>query len=107
MKFTSKQVTTIIVSIAAVFIVMAVFTAPMYYNYMFGFTQTAQNLYAKGVTSDEAGLKAAIQHIKDNEDWLKAVEEQAKERGITTEENIRINAQYYLETRQRKKKQYD
>lgn len=88
-------------------IVMAVFTAPMYYNYMFGFTQTAQNLFAKGVISDEAGLKAVIQHIKDNEDWLKAVEEQAKERGITTEENIRINAQYYLETRQRNKKQSD
>lgn len=84
-------------------IVMAIFTAPMYYNYMFGFTQTAQNLYQKGVISDEAGLNAAIQHIKENEEWLKAVEEQAKERGITMEENLRINAQYFLDMRHRKK----
>ena len=84
-------------------IVMAVFTAPMYYNYMFGFTQTAQNLYQYGVVSEEAGLQAAIQLIKENEDWLKAVEEQAEKLGITTEENLRLNAQYWLDQKLHKK----
>ena len=84
-------------------IVMAVFTAPMYYNYMFGFTQTAQNLYQYGVVSEEAGLQAAIQLIKENEDWLKAVKEQAEKLGITTEENLRLNAQYWLDQKLHKK----
>ena len=84
-------------------IVMAVFTAPMYYNYMFGFTQTAQNLYQYGVVSEEAGLQAAIQLIKENEEWLKAVEEQAEKLGITTEENLRLNAQYWLDQKLHKK----
>jgi hypothetical protein len=86
-------------------IVMAVFTAPMYYNYMFGFPQTAQNLYEKGVISEEAAMNAAIKLIKDDEKWLKAVEEQAKQRGITIEENLHRNAQYYLEQRRQQRSQ--
>lgn len=86
-------------------IVMAVFTAPMYYNYMFGFTQTAQNLYQYGVISDEAGIQAAIQLIKNDESWMKAVEKQAEKRGITVDENLRLNAQYFLEERQRNRNQ--
>jgi len=84
-------------------IVMAVFTAPMYYNYMFGFPQTAQNLFQNGEVNEGAQLKAAIQIIKNDEKWLKAVEEQAEQRGLTIEENLRRNAKYYLEQRQNKK----
>ena len=80
-------------------IVMAVFTSPLLYNFMFGFTQTAQNLFQKGIISDEAGLKAAIELIKENPKWMNAVEEQAIQRGITTEENLIINAQYVLDER--------
>ena len=83
-------------------IVMAVFTAPMYYNFMFGFPQTAQNLFQNGEISDGAKLRAAIQMIKANEDWMKAVEKQAEERGLTVEENLRRNAKYYLEKRKQK-----
>ena len=86
-------------------IVLAIFTAPMYYNFMFGFAQTAQNLYQQGVINDEAGIKAAIQQIKDNPEWLKAVEEQAQQRGITLEENLRRNAQYYLDQRKNNRSQ--
>ena len=77
-------------------IVMAVFTAPMLHQYMFGFTQTAQNLYQNGEISEGAKLRATIQMIKDNEDWMKAVEKQAEERGLTVEENLRRNAIYVL-----------
>ena len=86
-------------------IVLAIFTAPMYYNFMFGFPQTVQNLYEKGVINDEAGGNAAIQHIKDDEKWMKAIEEQAQQRGITTEENLRRNAQYLLDVKHRQKQQ--
>ena len=86
-------------------IVLAIFTAPMYYNFMFGFAQTAQNLYQQGVINGEAGIKAAIQQIKDNPEWLKAVEEQAQQRGITLEENLRRNAQYYLDQRKNNRSQ--
>ena len=86
-------------------IVMAVFTAPMYYDYMFGFTETVQNLYAKGVISDEAGLNAVIQHIKESEQWMHDLEVQAQERGISLEENIRLNAEWYIKERHNTRKQ--
>ena len=86
-------------------IVMAVFTAPMLYDYMFGFTETVQNLYAKGVISDEAGLNAVIQHIKESEQWMHDLEVQAQERGITLEENILLNAKWYIEERHNTRKQ--
>lgn len=83
-------------------IVMAVFTAPMYYTYMFGFPQTAQNLFQNGEISEGAKLQAVIQMIKDNEDWMKAVEKQAEERGLTVEQNLRRNAIYVLEKKKQK-----
>ncbi len=83
-------------------IVMAVFTAPMYYTYMFGFPQTAQNLFKNGEISEGAKLQAVIQMIKDNEDWMKAVEKQAEERGLTVEQNLRRNAIYVLEKKKQK-----
>lgn len=86
-------------------IVMAVFTAPMLYDYMFGFTETVQNLYAKGVISDEAGLNAVIQHIKESEQWMHDLEVQAQERGITLEENILLNAEWYIKERHNTRKQ--
>ena len=85
-------------------IVMAVFTAPMYYTYMFGFPQTAQNLFQNGEISEGAKLQAVIQMIRDNEDWMKAVEKQAEERGLTVEQNLRRNAIYVLEKKKEKQK---
>ncbi len=77
-------------------IVMAIFTAPMLYNYMFGFTQTAQELYQK------TPLQITIDEIKANPQWMQAVEKQAAERGLTVEENLQRNARYTLETRLKK-----
>ena len=78
-------------------IVLAVFTTPMFYNYMFGFPETAHNLYEKSAFDAEESLQATIMMIKANLDWMRAIEEQAKQKGITTEENLIINARYVLE----------
>lgn len=77
-------------------IVMAIFTAPMLYNYMFGFTQTAQELYQK------TPLQITIDEIKANAQWMQAIKKQAAERGLTFEENLQRNARYTLETRLKK-----
>ncbi len=85
-------------------IVMAVYTAPMLYDFMFNFNEIAQNLYEKGVISEEAGIKAVSALIRENPDWMKAVETQAERLGITVEDNLVNNAQHFLEERIRNKK---
>lgn len=77
-------------------IVMAVFTAPMFYNYMFGFTHTALELLHHGTMSDEEALQTIIKKIMNDPAWMKAIEEQAERLGISVEENIRSNADYTL-----------
>ena len=42
--------------------------------------------------------------IKDNEAWMKAVEKQAEELGLTVEQNLRRNAIYVLEKKKEKQK---
>lgn len=79
-------------------IVMAVYTSNYMYDYMNGFTQTAQDLFTNGSEIDqEVLINATIESIRNNEDWLKAIETQAKERGISVEENLRLNAIYIIE----------
>lgn len=77
-------------------IVMAIFTSNYLLNYFCGFIHTAQELFQKGVTSDQEAIVLIIQRIKDNPDWLHAIEEQAKERGISIDENLHRNAEYIL-----------
>ena len=84
-------------------IVMAVFTAPMLYDYMFNFTNTAQELLQKGKMDDHEALQVIIQNILDTPEWLEAIEKQAEELGITAEENIRRNAEYVLKKNKQKK----
>lgn len=83
-------------------IVMAIFTAPMLYTYMFDFTHTAMDLFDKGHISDAEALEMTIQRIKDNPEWMQAMETQAQERGISIEENLRLNAIYTIENEKQK-----
>lgn len=78
-------------------IVMAVFTAPMMYNYMFGFTSTAQELLEKGYFNEEEAMETVIKMIQDTPKWYEGVMKQAEERGITIEESLTKNARYWLD----------
>ena len=78
-------------------IVMAVSTAPMLYTYMFGFPKMAFNLFAHGKARDEEKIEMMMQSIRNTPEWYDAVAKQAKERGLTTEENLRKNAIYVLQ----------
>ena len=78
-------------------IVMALFTAPMMYEYMFGFPEMAMKLLARGPLCDEEQIEMMIQAICDNPQWYDAVAKQAKERGRTIEESLRLNAIYTIQ----------
>lgn len=80
-------------------IVLAVFTAPTLHEFMYGFAESALQLYAKPPVDEETAIQLKIQEIKDNPKWLESVERQAKERGLTLEENLRRNAIYTLKTK--------
>ena len=79
-------------------IVMAVYTSNYIYDYMNEFAQTAQELFENGSDiPQETLINATIESIRNNEEWLKAIEAQAQERGLSVEENLRLNAIYILE----------
>lgn len=84
-------------------IVMAVFTAPMLYDYMFGFPKSAQEMFAHGIKSDEEALQNIIERIHTIPEWYQSIEQQAAERGITVEENLRNNAKYVLQKHKQSK----
>lgn len=84
-------------------IVMALFTAPMMYEYMFGFPEMALKLLANGPMCDEEKIEMMMQTIREEPQWYEAVAKQAKELGITTEENLRRNAIYVIQTREKAK----
>lgn len=86
-------------------VVMALFTAPMLYDYMFGFIQSAYHYYETGVLNEEQAIQSIIKRIKANPQWLEAVEQQAQKQGITLEENLLINAKYVYETQEKEKEQ--
>ena len=83
-------------------IVMAVFTAPMLYDYMFEFTRTAQELLEKGYFNEEEAMETVIKMIQDEPQWYESVVNQAKERNITVEEGLTINARYWLDCQKTK-----
>ena len=68
---------------------------------MNGFARTAIELYQKDFC-DEDEIRAVKESIKANTEWFQLIEQQAKERGITVEENLRINAQYVIDSKKKK-----
>ena len=79
-------------------IVIALYTSNYLLNYMNGFTHTAQELLQKGATGEQEALEIIMRRIKDNPEWMQAIEQQAQERGISVEANLLKNAQYILQT---------
>ena len=87
-------------------IVMAMFTSNYLLNYMCGFIPTAMDFYRNAGEWEQKAIQSTIESIQANPEWLRAVERQAKEKGITVEENLRRNAEYVLKTnRSEKRKQ--
>ena len=84
-------------------IVMAVFTSNYLFDYMCGFTQTAQDLFKKGAATEQEAIEITMQSIKDNPEWYQAVVDQAKRSGISTEENLRRNAIYVISSKAKNK----
>lgn len=78
-------------------IVMAVFTAPMLYDYMFEFPRTAQELLDKGYFNEEEAMETVIKMIQDDPKWYEGIVKQAEERDITFEECLDQNIKYYLD----------
>ena len=83
-------------------IVIALFTSNYLLDYMGDFTHTALNLYEKGCADDQEVLQSIINSIKENPEWFHAIELQAKEKGITTEDNLLLNAEYVLKMNKEK-----
>lgn len=52
----------------------------------------------------ESRINAIMSDIRNTPDWYKLIEEKAKEKGITTEEALRMDAEYMYEQEQKKKK---
>ena len=81
--------------------VVAVYTSNYLYDYMNGFARTALELFQKDFSNEEE-IHAVEESIKANTDWFMLIEQQAKERCITVEENLRINAQYVIDSKKKK-----
>lgn len=86
-------------------IVMALYTSNYLLNYMSGFTQSAQELYANGGTLEQEAIRALMEAIKKDPEWFGAIQQQAKERGISVEENLRQNAAYIYQNQKLEQEQ--
>ena len=73
-------------------IVIAIYTSNYLLNYMSGFTQSALELYENGGTREQEAISAIMESIKNDPQWFSTIEQQAQERGISVEENLKQNA---------------
>lgn len=78
-------------------IVLAIFTAPMLYTFLFDFPNSVHKMLEIKDT-DMLEMMAKIHSIPE---WYDAVVKQAEEKGISIEENLRINAEYVLESQRK------
>lgn len=86
-------------------IVLAMFTAPCFYSYMYGFANSALELYEQNSNDNERNIQLIIKEISSNPDWTRAVERQAKELGLSFEENLVRNAIYVNKVRNEQAKE--
>ena len=61
----------------------------------------AMRLLSKGSLCGEEKIEMMMQDICDEPQWYEAVVKQAKERGLTIEENLRRNAIYTIQSREK------
>ena len=78
-------------------IVIALYTSNYLLNYMSGFTQSAFELFANGGIQEQEAIRSIMESIKSDPNWFKSIQEQAQERGISVEENLRLNAAYVFQ----------
>ena len=86
-------------------IVMALFTAPMYYDFMFGFARTGQELLEKGYFNEEESFAIVKEMIVSDSVWYSKVKEKAIEWDISEEECLSLSAHYWLSQLKNKIKQ--
>lgn len=84
-------------------IVLGIMTAPYFYQYFFDFEQTAFQLWQQGPPCEEDLLLLKMEAIRNNPGWFEAIVNQAKERGISVEENLKRNALYVLNAEKERK----
>ena len=82
-------------------IVLALFTAPMMYDFMYDFHGRVNQT----INLPDKEVMKMMRAIRSTPTWYEAVAKQAEERGITVEENLRRNALYYLENSKNNKTQ--
>ena len=75
-------------------IVIALYTSNYLLNFMSGFAQSAMELYENGGIQEQEAIHAIMESIKNDPEWYNSIQQQAKERGISVEENLRMNAAY-------------
>jgi hypothetical protein len=78
-------------------IVIALYTSNYLLNYMNGFTQSALELYANGITQEQEAILSIMESIKNDPEWFGVIQQQAQERGISVEENLWSNAAYVFQ----------
>lgn len=88
-------------------IVVAIVTSAYIYEYLWGFEQTAFQLFAKGSLSREETIQLKINEIKNNPQWYELIVKQASERNVSVEENLRNNALYVLDADKKKQEAYE
>ena len=81
-------------------IVMALYTSNYLLNYMSGFTKTALELYENGGTQEQEAIRVIMESIKNDPEWYRSIQQQAQERGISVEENLRQHATYVFQIQQ-------
>lgn len=83
-------------------VVMVMFTTMYAYDYMFGFVETALktfeegDIFAGGQYAEDR-IQRNILRIKNSPEWLQKVENEAIEKHISLDENLRNHAQYVYE----------
>ena len=75
-------------------IVIALYTSNYLLNFMSGFPKSALELYENGGTNEQEAIQSLMESIKNDPQWFGVIQQQAKERGISVEENLRLNATY-------------
>ena len=82
-------------------IVIALYTSNYLLNFMCGFTQSALQLYESGGVQEQEAIQSIMESIKNDPQWYGSIQQQAKERGISVEENLRRNAVYVYHTQKK------
>lgn len=88
-------------------IVIALYTSNYLLNYMSGFTQSALELFANGGIQEQEAVLSIMESIKNDPKWYGSIQQQAKERGISVEENLRINAAYVFQMQKTEQEKTD